>query len=421
MSHKSTRLAPLSLAMLSGLLAAVLGLPATAQVSCDKDRKVTARALPEATFNKLNKIYEQIGNEQYAEAAADLNKMLEKSSDDYEKALLHQALGHISSSQDKIEDSLRHFRAAVDLNTLPNLAHFQMIYVLAQLQIALERYEEGLRTLDEWFCVTPPEQITADAYVLKANANAQLKRYRPALEAIDKAIGLSPDPKENWYQLKLAMHFELEQFPQAASTLEIMINKWPDKKQYWTQLSQVYLKIKEDRKSLAVMALAYRRGLLETESEYQQLANLYQYLDLPYQAGVILEEAIGKGKIASNYKHWKQTAETWYQSRELDKSLAAYEKAGSYADDGKLHMSRAYILVDLERWPEAAEAIAAALNKGGLTERETANSYLLKGMAEMKLKRYDAAQQSFTKASNYSNTRDGAREWLRQLREVRSG
>ena len=53
----------------------------------------------------------------------------------------------------------------------------------------------------------------------------------------DRAIEMEPDPKENWYQLKLAAHFELEQYREAAATLETMITRWPDKKSYWTQLS----------------------------------------------------------------------------------------------------------------------------------------------------------------------------------------
>ena len=48
---------------------------------------------------------------------------------------------------------------------------------------------------------------------------------------------------------------------EAAETLEILISRWPDKKIYWTQLSQIYYKLKQEDRALAVMALV-AAGLL---------------------------------------------------------------------------------------------------------------------------------------------------------------
>lgn len=397
----------------------VISAEASAQ-SCDKNREVQARALTEASYKKLNTIYEDIGNELYTEAFEDLNKMLERSREDYERAIIHQAIGHVAASMERMDDALRNFRTALDLDVLPNNTHFQMLYQVAQLQIMAEKYQEGLRTLDEWFCVTPDEQITSAAYVLKANAHAQLKQFPQGLQAIEAAIAKDENPKESWYQLKLAMHFELEQYPQAADTLEVMVSGWPDKKQYWSQLSSVYLKLKQDNRALSVLALAHRRNMLETESEHMQLANLYQYLEVPYKAAEVMEASIEAGKITANRKNWEQAANAWYQAQELDKALNAYNQAGQFSEDGKLHLRRAYILVDYERWEEARTALTAALDKGGLNERDVGNVYLLLGMAELRLKRYDAAGQAFTQARRYDRSRNAAREWLRQLEDERT-
>lgn len=388
--------------------------------SCNKDREVQARALSEASYKKLNTIYEDIGNELYDDAYADLNKMLERANDDYEQAIIRQAMGHVSATLERVDQAMSHFRAALDLDVLPNNTQFQLLYQVAQLHMISENYTEGLKTLDEWFCVTPTEQHTSAAYVLKANAHAQLKQYREGLAAIEMAISLDDKPQESWYQLKLAMHFELEEYPNAADTLEIMVTNWPTKKQYWSQLSSVYLKLKRDQNALAVLALADRRGMLETESEFLQLANLYQYLDVPYKAADVMERSIVAGKIKGTRKTWEQAANAWYQAQELDKALNAYNKAGEFSDDGKLHLRRAYILVDYERWDEASGALSAALSKGGLKNRDEGNAYLLLGMAQMRLKSYDAAQKAFNEARRYDNSRKAAGEWLRQLADEKT-
>jgi len=388
--------------------------------SCNKDRKVQARALSEASYKKLNDIYEDIGNELYDSAYADLTKLLDRAGDDYERSIIHQAMGHVSATQEKVDQAMTHFRTALDFDVLPNNTQFQLLYQVAQLHMIAENYEEGLVTLDEWFCVTPEEQHTTAAYVLKANAHAQLKQYREGLSAIEVAISKDDNPQESWYQLKLAMHFELEEYDNAGKTLEVMVTRWPDKKQYWNQLSSVYLKLKRDNQALSVLALAERRGMLETESEFLQLANLYQYLDIPYKAADTMQKNIVAGNIEPSRKSWEQAANAWYQAQELEKALNAYNQAGQYSEDGKLHLRRAYILVDYERWDDASGALTAALEKGGLKKRDEGNAYLLLGMAQMRLKSYDAAQKAFTQARRYDNSRRAANEWLGQLEDEKS-
>ncbi|GAB4181734.1 MAG: hypothetical protein Tsb002_02020 [Wenzhouxiangellaceae bacterium] len=408
-----------SLLLAGSIVLATVSVDAMAQ-ACNEERVVQARALTEASYKRLNSIYEDIGNEKYTEAYSDLNKMLERAGDDYERAVIRQAMGHVAATTEKMQEALDHFNTALNYDVLPNNTQFQMLYQVAQLQMMAENYREGLKVLAEWFCVTPDEEHTSAAYVLKANAHAQLKEYREGLAAIEEAIARGDKPQESWYQLKLAMHFELEQYPQAADTLQILVAGWPDKKQYWTQLSSVYLKIKQDKNALSVLALANRRGILESESEHMQLANLYQYLDVPYKAAEALEQFIEDGKIKANRKHWEQAANAWYQAHELDKALNAYNQAGQFSEDGKLHLRRAYILVEYERWEEARTALRAAIDKGGLSDKDDGNSYLLLGMAEMRLKSYDAAEQAFTQARRFDNTRNAAREWLRQLQDERT-
>lgn len=388
--------------------------------NCGEQRNVMVKALDELTWKQLNAIYEDVGEEKYDEAYEDLLKMVRRAGkNEYLQAVMYQALAQVEWSRENYDESLKYFETAVGLDTLPDQTHFALMYQIAQLYFMKDRYQDSLDALDLWFCKVPPATVTSHAYVLKASINVQKEDYREALKAIEAAIAMEADPKESWYQLKLAAHFELEQFPQAASTLELMITRWPDKKSYWLQLAQIYYKLGQEDRSLAVMAMAYRKNLLDKQSDITYLSSLYSNADVPYKAAEVLEKGIRDGIVEPNKSHWTMVAETWYGAEELHKSLAAFREAGRAAEDGDIDLRRGFILVDLEDWQQALDALDAALRKGGLNERRTAEAYLLRGMTQFNLQNFDAASADWGRASRYEKTRDAARQWMNHLREER--
>ncbi|MGD2129911.1 MAG: tetratricopeptide repeat protein, partial [Lysobacterales bacterium] len=233
------------------------------------------------------------------------------------------------------------------------------------------------------------------------------------------AISMDEDPKESWYQLKLAAHYELEQYPQAAATLETMVSRWPAKKLYWVQLSQVYYKLKQEDKALSVLAMAYRAGLLDKSTEITYLSSLYSNSDIPYKAAEVLQKGISDGIVKPTRQNWTVVADSWYAAEELDKALAAYEKAGQASSDGVIDLRRGYILADMERWSAALEALNQALEKGGLEDRKTGEAYLLRGMAQFNLGNLDSASADWGRAGRYEKTREAAQQWMNHLREER--
>ncbi len=396
------------------------GGPVSAAEQCQIERDVQAGAFTEGDVKKLNKIYENIGDEKYNEAAIDLTKMLDGARTNFLKATINQALAQVEWARERYPQALKNFEAAVNLDALPNHAHYALMYQISQLYYMNKRFGEALQKLDLWFCAVPKESITPLAYVLKSSINLARENYREALLAIDQAIDLSDKPKENWYQVKLASHFELQQFPEAAKTLETMITKWPEKKVYWTQLSSIYVKLKQDRRALSVLALAYKNGLLKKKSDITQLVSLYQYLDVPYSAAVILDKAIKEGLVERREKTLTQLGDIWYQAAEIDKSLAAFGAAGKLSDNGKIDLRRGYLLADKENWPETSEALASALKKGGLKESQQGEAWLLKGMADFNSKSYTAARKSFGEATRFPKTRNAAQQWITHMAEQRN-
>jgi tetratricopeptide (TPR) repeat protein len=408
----------LPILLLLALMVAASPTQVSAQASeCGKKRNKMQGTLDEATWKRLNAVYEDVAEEKYDEAFDKLQNMIPRMVNDYQKAVLAQATAQVEWARGNYDQSLIGFERAVELDALPDHAHFGLMYQIAQLYYMKDRYDDALDKLALWMCKVPKEKITDVAYVLQASLYAQKKDWKNVITAIETAISLSEEPKESWYQMKLAAHFDLEQLPQAAQTVEILIEHWPEKKTYWVQLSQIYYKIKMTDEALSVMALAYRRTLLDKETDLMYLSNLYSNSEVPFKAAKVLQKGIEDGIVAATKKNWTIVADSWYSAQEMENALLAYEKAGEASDDGEIDLRRAYILVDMERWEDALAAVNAAIEKGGFSDNKVGDAYVLLGMSEFNLGNYDNAGAAWRRAVKYEKTKKSAQQWLNHMRE----
>ncbi len=384
-----------------------------------EEREVSAGALTEQTYRRLERIYEEIGDEEYAEAEEGLRALLDRRLDDYERATVYQALGHVAASRDRMDEAIRHFERSVELNRMPNNVHFEMILQMSNLNYAEGNYREALDILDDFLCQAPEDKFNSNVFLLKAGALSELDEFADAIVAINTAIDLDDDPREQWYALRLGLEFELERYRDATETLHILIGMNPDSKQYWTQLSAIHLELDEDQRGMVVLKLAYRKGLLDRESEYRQLASLLQAHNNPYRAAQVLSDAINDGYVERTQSHWEQVAGAWYEARELDNALSAYGQAAELSDDGRLYLQRAHILANQEDWEGVSESVNNAIDRGGLTQNQEGNANVLLGTAEYNLDNLDRAERAFNAARNFSNVQETASQWLNHIQNER--
>jgi len=383
------------------------------------ERKPSVSVLmTEPQMKKIERYSEFIADEKYDEARSGFNSMLAKlnSRDAYVQAIIYQMLGHLDSTAGNYKQAAVNFKKAIDLDALPNTTHFQMMLQRAQLLMIEGNHRAGLQALDEYFKVV--DQIPDTAFAIKANAHAQLEEFREVKKAIKQAISLADKPKENWYQLLLAAHSELSEYREMADVLKILIGLSPEKKSYYMQLSSVYFTLKEDKSALAALVLAYENEVMDKETDFMQLFKMYSFNEIPYKAGQVLQKALKDGHVESNFDHWKQLGQTWYNARELDKALAAYDNASKFAKDGEIDITRAYLYVDMEDWPKAVESIQSALQKGGLDDNKTGNAWLMLGMSQASLKNYSQARSAFNKATEFKKSRNNAQQWLNHLQSL---
>ena len=388
---------------------------------CGIERDVTPKPLDEQTWKRMNDVYEEIGEENYDLAFEKLNSMVERARGGvYLKAIVQQLLGQVEWARENYDAALRGFESAVEMDALPDVTHYSLMYQIAQLYYMKERYDEAVDSLDVWFCKAPAETIKASAYILKASIYAAKEDWAKVIPSVESAIAMADKPTESWFLLKLASHQQLEDMPEARDTLKVMLTHWPNKKLYWIQLSNVYFQLQNDDEALSVVALAYRKNLLDKQTDYLYLSNLYALREVPFKAAQVLQDGIEKGFVEPTEKNWKMIADGWYTSEEMEQALTAYEKAGAAALDGEIDLRRGYILIDLERWEDARDALIKAIDKGGINERKIGEAHLMVGMAEFNLDNFDDASAAWGRASRYPKTKTAAQQWMAHLREERA-
>ncbi|MGK7296534.1 MAG: tetratricopeptide repeat protein [Candidatus Wenzhouxiangella sp. M2_3B_020] len=422
---KINRLMELSVVTVAVLLAGNLALAQSGAtgaetLECGEEREVEQGTMSESTYNRMNNAFELIGEEEYAQARKELENLADSSLSDFEEASVQQALGFLASQREDYRAAIDHFGRAIRLDALRNETHFEMILQVAQLYNAIEEYDRALEQLEFWFCISNENaQKVAEVWVLKASLHLQQDDWEQALESINTAIELADEPKEPWYRLKLGILLELERYAPAAPVLKTLIRMDPDRKDYWIQLSGVYMELEDNEEAMATLRLAYRRGLLDQGSEYTQLAGLLQEMDSPRLAAEVMQEGLEEGYIEATARNWEMAAGAWYQARELDEALAAYERAGELSDSGKIDFQRASIMTAEEDWDGVLEAATRALEKGDLTNSQEGNAQLLIGMAHFNLGNLERAEQAFIETANYGTLQSAAREWLNHIEQTR--
>jgi tetratricopeptide (TPR) repeat protein len=382
-----------------------------AQDRAKKPETKRVQTVGEWAFKRLSAAHEALAEEKYGEALAALDEMKGASRlNDYEKALLWQTYGYIYASQGKYPQAIDAFEKCLSAGGLPEDVLHNTQYNLAQLYVAQERFDDAVRVFQEWF--SKAENPSAAAHYAYAVALYQKGDKGLALPQTELALQKVSKPPESWLQLALSLYYENKEYQKVIGVLETLVSLFP-KKTYWLQLSAAYSQVDDHRMALAVLAFAHTQGMLSEERELTQLVQLYLYNDIPYEAGRVLEESLGAGKLQDTPDNWRLLSEAWVNARERGKARKPLEQAAAGAATGELYLQLAQIQIEREEWSAARESLNHAIQKGKLAD--PGGAQLLLGVASVSDEHWEQARAAFQAAAKYDKNRRSAEAWLTQI------
>lgn len=373
------------------------------------ERKERTTLMGERAYKRFEAIQELYSDSKYREALSNLDAMAKMQLNEYEQAMAQQMFGYTYVALENYPKAIAAFEKAIELDALPNQAHFGLMRSLAGLYASRDDWQKAIDLLTQY--LKYQAEPTAADQILMGQAYAQMKRWREALPWVRGAIETAgPKAQESWYQLWVAIHFETQDYRSAAEVLRKVVARWPDKYKYWEMLSGAYQQLNQDQDALAALMAAYHNGLVTDPKKLLSIVRMNMYLELPYQGASMLDKAIASGMVEPSEKNLELLLSGWTAAREFRRATEVIDRLAALKRDGDLYIQKANLKMEQNDWQGTVEAARQALDMGGL--ENPGGAWLLMGIAQMELGELQDAKRSFREAQNFDEKiRRQARDW----------
>lgn len=365
--------------------------------------------LSAATYRRLQEAQARIDEGQPVQAIATLQQLeQEVGGQPYEYALVMQYLSHAQTLADDPAAALQTVSRALRRSDLPFELALDLRYYQAKLFLALERYGEGLASLDHWFAQTA--EPGAEAHYYRGFARYQLGRYEPAQESLEQALALAEKPDRRWQDVLLAAYVQGGDRRNAARLLRSMISESPGELRLWKQLASLHVEAGNKQDALATLVLADRLHALQP-GELDAIVGFYGSLGMPDKAARMLETWVQAGRLEDTPARQRHLADLWLLARERTRAQLALERVAGQTATGEVDQLLGKLYMEDGEWSKAAPALEKALAKGGL-DGEAARTRVLLGVARLKAGETRQAVEAFTVAARDPATRATAEYWI---------
>jgi tetratricopeptide (TPR) repeat protein len=340
---------------------------------------------------------------------ADVQKLLQETTDPYERALLLRELAGRYAREGNYREAARFLEQALEQKALSPIAERAMRDDLAQLHVATgdpHAVVRGLEPLVRGNRDASPEQLAAlgAAYV-------NLKRFRDALPLLQRAADARDPPDENILRALLAAHLGLNQDRDAAAVVDRLLRINPRNREYWLHAAALHLKAGDKRRAHAVMELAGLQGFLQSQEERLHLVSLTAELGAPFEAGSLMQGWMESEALPDNRDNRRTLAALWIAAREAQLAIAAINAALALGADNQLLLQLGQLHMDREQYAQAARAFERAIEGGA----RGGQNYMALAVARYQQADIEAALRAFHAASEFAPQRALATEWVKYL------
>jgi tetratricopeptide (TPR) repeat protein len=314
--------------------------------------------------SKLQKMIDTFNKDEFAEARAQADAILaDEKANEADKSLAAQIAAQSAYSTDDSAAAKSYLQQAIDFNGLDNNGHYQSMFMLAQLQLQDDQFNEGIATLDKYLAET--KSTKPEDQVLKGQALYQMQRYPEAIAVLKPVVDGTPEAKDSWVQLLMASYAENNQAAEATALAEKIAAKAPNDKKAQMNLAAMYMQADQMDKAAAVMEKLRASGQLNEEKDYRQLYATYANMDGKEKEVIaVINDGLQKNILKPNAEVYTALAQSYYYSEQIPQALEAWQKAAPMAKDGETYLNLAKVLYQEGKKPEAKQAAKSALEKG---------------------------------------------------------
>ena len=378
----------------------------------DTTKTKQARAVSKEVYDRIQKAQELIDADEPQEALQLLNSLkTRKGITEYELQNVLNYIGFVHYNLENIDEAMAAYREMIAIPSIEPQIKKSTIYTMAQLSTMQEKYQDALALLEEYF--TLETNPAPDNYILYAQNLYQVNRYAEMVEPIEKAISEAQrresEVREDWYVLLNFAYFQQEEYTKVRDIQKILLANWP-KKRYWFSLAGAYTELGEDDNLVSAYDAAHTQGMLEKESEFVTMAQLYMQAEVPYKAAKLMQAEMDAGRISKEAKNYRLLSQALTLAAEDEASIPALQEAARLSDEGELNVRLGNAHLNLGQYGECVSAIREGLRKGSIKSPDYAQISL--GMCLYNQQEYQDAIAAFREAAKVQSSARIARQWI---------
>lgn len=365
----------------------------------------------------LNAGLDAVNEGDKAKAEQVLQPIIDGSKSKYAQALALQGMASLHYNDGDTKGAIASLQRSLALGVMPNDTYFQLMYMLAQFQMADEQYQPALDTITKWRAEGKKE--TADSYALEGNADYRLNKYPEAIAAITKAKSLTDKPQPTWDQILMASYAESGQNDKAAALAQSQLGANPDDPNALNNAVAVLTQAQKYPQAIQMLESARAAGKLTKDTQYVNLAKLYLITGQDgadpapnaTKAGQVLEEGISKGVVKADADTYVLLGQSAELANNTGKAIDYYNKAEPTATDGEPALRSGRLLLSENKYSQAKTLIQRGIDKG---VKHKGTAYMLLAEAERGLKNKPGAIDAMKKAAQDPETAAKAKAWLQK-------
>ena len=381
-------------------------------------------AISQFTYGYLKRINDYIDDENYVEAQRDLDIFVRRyflNEQSYERALINQLYGNFYAVQAKYKEAIPWFVKSLKFKKMPLVTGLQVRRNLAQCYFQDSDYLGTIKILEEYKAISikrgllfaPIDRVMLGISYFKDD------KFEKAYLNISEANQLSTTYKEDWLGYELSLAIQLEKYAEAIETAQLLIFVNPDKKEYWKQLSGLYYTQDADNESLAGLELAYEQNTLTKEKEYLDLSRYYLYKNLPQKAIKTIKYGINVGIVDESKKNYELLADSYFILKDRARGIEYLQESLKLESDPNTAFKIGRFAFEEEDWKTAFKFLQEA--KRLQYEKSPGRLDLLMGISLYEMNDYKKANEYFTKALGFDDTKISAEGWISYLKDIEDG
>ncbi|MCP5357258.1 MAG: hypothetical protein H7A06_03850 [Pseudomonadales bacterium] len=376
--------------------------------------------LTERVFKAISEIQELMSPEDanaepdYARAKVQLDELNERYDrlNDFEKSTLLNFYTNYYLNTEQIDMALQTFEKILTIEELRVESRLRALMALGQLYMGEERYQEAIDAFDKWREISDEEN--ENVYLGLANSYYNLAKYNEAIPyLIDHMEMVQASGKalpKNIYGLLNLMYIELEDYTSAERVTKQMVTLF-DEPSDWRNLSAIYGYLDDDKKRIETLSITFAKGYMENESEFLNLGQSLAGADAPYQGAKVLERGFELGIIEPTEQNYERLVQMYMLANEYELALEPAIKAAEVAENGDAYDQLGYVYYMLHDYKNSADAMAKAIERGGLENPGDAQLFLARSLVE--LDDFDAAAAAARRAQDLGE--NSARSFLNYI------